>query len=157
MKTSCVALLITFCLGAGSTAAEQANFIPSSSESAGWVNLEPKAGGQYIYQDTPNDNRPAINPILMQERERTEFVFFSPQEQFALESLRERKLSQWEKQFRSSNRFHRRSFFLNLAWPKVVIRENEICVPELAFSEQKNWKDHLTCWSNELEVKSDGK
>lgn len=157
MKTSCVALLITFCLGAGSTAAEQANFIPSSTESAGWVNLEPKAGGQYIYQDTPKDNRPAINPILMQERVRTEFVFFSPQEQFALESLQERKLSLWEKQFHLNNRPHRRTLFLNLAWPKVVIREKEICVPELAFSEQKNWKEHLTCWSNDTEEKTSGK
>jgi hypothetical protein len=30
-------------------------------------------------------------------------------------------------------------------WPKVVVRADEICVPELASSDAADWRDHLVC------------
>ncbi|PTT93020.1 hypothetical protein DBR42_00845 [Pelomonas sp. HMWF004] len=30
-------------------------------------------------------------------------------------------------------------------WPRVVVMGNKICVPQLAYSEASDWRDHLTC------------
>lgn len=145
MKTTWIALALL--LSAGNSIAEQANFIPSDPAASGWVNLSPTTGGQYLYVDTPDDKRPSIKPILLQLPVRTDYTFFSPQEQDALESLRDRQLASWQQQQELAAKPYHRGFALRLAWPRVVIRGQEICVPELPFSEQPDWRDHLTCWS----------
>lgn len=36
-----------------------------------------------------------------------------------------------------------------LKWPRVVVRNQSICVPALEYSEAKDWRSHLVCFDSE--------
>lgn len=118
--------------------------------------------GQYVYRTQQAEDAPADRRVFMIGRPtRQEFKFLSLAEQSALWRYREdRRIAlaaerQAEAQAAIRAAAVRPASALapaaptrsrsRIVWPRVVLRDGEICVPRLAFSEAVDWRDHLTC------------
>jgi hypothetical protein len=116
----------------------------------GGANIANAYGGVYVYRAlVPADGR-LPSRALLGERTRTEFSLFSAEEEDALWHLRDRLLHPAPPPAPRKHLAPRRSALDDPAlWPKVVVTGTKTCVPELAFSESTDWREHLVCWSTE--------
>ncbi len=94
-------------------------------------------GGEYVHGKKQSDRRVATPPFLLSKGTRHEYEYFSSYEVAALEKLYASEVEKLRKS--SAPKIH-------LDWPKVVIRNGEVCVPELPFSNTAEWQSHLICW-----------
>lgn len=136
-----VTLLCLPALAAPTGFAERARY------ASGAAIIEPAAGGEYIYAQQQVDARVRTRPVLISSPERQTYAFFSAEEEQALLRYRDQQQASLRKQrlVAARKRHYRASGRLD--WPKVIVRADEICVPELASSESLDWRDHLVCHS----------
>lgn len=107
--------------------------------------VEPAAGGEYVHAPQMVDQRLRTRPVLTVALERQAYVFFSAEEEQALLNYRDRQLASFLKDRVVVARKRHYRATGKLDWPKVVVRADEICVPELASSEAADWRSHLVC------------
>lgn len=120
----------------------------------GGANIANPYGGVYVYRAAlPDDGRRPSRAVLG-ERARTEFTLFSAEEEDALWRMRDRLLHPAPplsvRRTRQVTSTHPALADRRLVWPKVVLQGSRTCVPELAFSEAPDWREHLVCWSSEV-------
>jgi len=141
MKTLVFALAVL----CGQALAAPTGFAERARFGSGAAIVEPAAGGEYVHGRQVADSRVRTTPVLVQVPQRQAYVFFSPEEELALLNFRDQQLAVRikERVVASRQRHHRAT--ANFNWPKVVVRAEEICVPELASSEAADWRDHLVC------------
>jgi hypothetical protein len=134
--------LVTAPLGSGS----ETHFSRSVPHGSGAANVAPANGGEYVYGGGTADARTKSAALLVGKPLRTDFSFISPAEEEAfVRMLGDRRAAE----VRGALNLARAKVAAKrkeLVWPKVVLRGNEICVPELASSESVEWKEHLTCY-----------
>ena len=102
-------------------------------------------GGDYFYLPAVDDGRISIRPILVSKPPR-EYEYFSAEEEAALSNLYDEML---EKKIKARLLAERKAYLAKVRrynWPKVVIQDDQICVPELSASDDANWREHLTCY-----------
>ena len=124
---------------------DAASYIKNEGYSSGWANIYPPQGGMYVYTPAAPDSRIKTQPFSIGRTKRQTYQLFSAQEEAALWLIRERKIMAAAAVIQEKK--GRRTFRRSLAWPKVVVRGTEICVPILGHSDSSDWKQHLTCWS----------
>jgi hypothetical protein len=120
-------------------------FAERAPYASGAAIVEPPAGGEYIHAPQLADARARTRPILTAPALRQTYVFFSTEEEQALLRYRDQQLASLLQQRLVAARKRRDGASGRLDWPKVVVRADEICVPELASSESADWRDHLVC------------
>lgn len=121
---------------------------------SGAANVAPAVGGEYVYGRPVPDARPTTSAMLIGTPPRTDYTLLSPDEEEALVKMQDAQRLAEVRQSIMASRAQYRVKRPNLKWPKVVLRGQEVCVPELASSEADDWKDHLTCYR--LKEASDG-
>lgn len=146
MRSGINALWLLLCLASPAWAGMTGVFQAQGAMNDGVVKLEPAEGGQYVHAVPQADSRPHIAAFTLSPLPRTDYVFYSPQEVDALLSMQSRQ----EEHAREVRARHRASIAksrarLHLDWPKVVIQNQQVCVPTLAFSDAPDWREHLTC------------
>jgi hypothetical protein len=141
MKRSLL-LFYVFCLP---VSADQVSFVERGAYSSGAAVIEPADGGEYVNAPPAADRRGRSRAVLVGQPMRQTYVFFSAQEEEALLRYRDRMLAEQLKQNVVTARKRHYAKTGNLNWPKVVVRADEICVPELASSEAADWREHLVC------------
>lgn len=134
--------LITLCVSAH---AAPDGFVERGRYASGAAMIEPPAGGEYVYGEQPSDRRPMTRPVLIGAMERQLYVFFSDQEEQALLNYRDQQLAKQLRDPGAISHPPRRRATESLHWPKVVVRGDETCVPDMASSELADWRDHLVC------------
>lgn len=123
----------------------ETSFREAGVYSNGPANVAPVMGGEYAYGPSQADPRAATKPVMLGANKRTDFTFFTPDEEKALLELRNKQVRAVVRDRLRQQRGRHLSRRLNLDWPKVVVTDTEICVPELASSESADWKNHLIC------------
>jgi len=107
--------------------------------------IEPTLGGEYVDGEQQPDRRVRTVPILLQAPRRQAYAFFSVEEEQALLRYRDQQLAARVKADLVVARKRHVQATGKFEWPKVVVRADEICVPELASSDAADWRDHLVC------------
>ncbi len=107
--------------------------------------IEPAYGGEYVVGSPQADRRVRAMPMLVQAPQRQAYVFFSVEEEQALLNYRDQQLAARLKTHVVASRKRHVRATASFDWPKVVVRTDEICVPELASSDAVDWRDHLVC------------
>ncbi len=111
----------------------------------GVANIQFPNGGTYFYSDqVPSPNR-ISPPVVMGVVKRNSWQFFAPDEEEALLHLRDKKLAELAKKKAISDRKAYLKQVSRYDWPKILLKDGQLCVPELASSEATDWKDHLIC------------
>lgn len=141
-----LALLAASSISPPSAAGSESYFLRSAPYSSGAANVAPANGGEYIYGRAPGDGRTASTAFLVGKPLRTDFSFISPAEEEAFVRMLDQRRAEEVKRNLDLARAKVATMRKGLAWPRVVLRGNEICVPELASSEATDWKEHLTCY-----------
>ena len=157
IKTRASLVAVLALLSIGSLSAQEldtSGYIKTDGQLAGWVNVIHPQGGIYIYTPPQPDARLKAQAFSVGRVERQTYQLFSAQEEEVLWNLREKKnlaVSQTQELAGGSSK-RRRPITIqrSLAWPKVIVRGVEVCVPVLAHSDANDWQDHLTCWSPEV-------
>jgi hypothetical protein len=137
-----VFILAMSCLHA---AAAPVAFVERAPYASGAAVIEPAAGGEYVYGAPVLDGRLRTQAVLVGAPQRQAYVFFSAEEEAALLAYRDQALAEQLKRRVASARKRHYNATASLDWPKVVVRADEICVPELASSSAADWRDHLVC------------
>jgi hypothetical protein len=135
-------LVSTLCLSA---VAAPSGFVERPRYGSGAATIEPAAGGEYVSGEQSSDARRTTAAVLVGPAERQVYVFFSNQEEQALLNYRDQQLASQLRERVAASRQRHYNATGNLRWPKVVVRADGICVPELASSEALDWRDHLVC------------
>lgn len=148
MKTLAPLITVLISLSFSSVSAQEfdaASYIKNEGYSSGWANISPPQGGMFVYTPASPDSRIKTQPFSIGRPKRQTYQLFSAQEEEALWLMREKKImaAAAVQEKKGRRRIVRRS----LAWPKVVVRGPEICVPILDHSDSNDWQQHLTCWS----------
>lgn len=121
------------------------SFAERSVYGSGAAIIEPAYGGEYVVGLPQPDRRVKALPVIVQAPQRETYVFFSVEEERALLTYRDQQMAaRVMARVVASRKRHVRAT-ANFDWPKVVVREEEICVPELANSDAMDWRDHLVC------------
>lgn len=109
----------------------------------GAANIRQIHGGEWVYKNQLQ--RSPASPVAVVIGVRTqpdEVQFFSSQEERALWEI-EQKIINDEAAALTKRVVHRST--KPVVWPKVVVREGEICVPDFQFADSDDWKSHLVC------------
>jgi hypothetical protein len=91
------------------------------------------------------DRRLRAPAVLTAAPARQAYVFFSAEEELALLNYRDKQLASILKDRVVVARKRHYRATGKLDWPRVVVRADEVCVPELASSDAADWRDHLVC------------
>lgn len=129
-----------------SAGATQSSYELKGIYASGAANIESSNVGEYVYKPIQADKRVSVPAFMTGPIERQSYDFFSAEEEQALIQYRDKQLAEFLKEkviVRRKKHFKKTQ---NYIWPKVVVRETEICVPELVNSESPDWKEHLTCY-----------
>lgn len=108
----------------------------------------PQINGQWIYgKETGVDVSRNFGIYMIGDPKRQIYSLLSAQEQIAIKNtIAMREKEDAEDAARRIRRIKPKHAFIDdLVFPKVVITSDSICVPLLEFSEDANWKNHLTC------------
>lgn len=127
----------------------ETSFREAGTYSNGSANITPVAGGEYAYGKPETDGRVHTKPAMVGSSRRTDFSFFTPAEEQALLAMRDAQLRSAVKERLLQQRRRHAAKRPRLDWPKVVVTESQICVPELANSDSVDWKSYLTCHPKE--------
>lgn len=125
--------------------AAPARFEKSADQGAGWVNFSTPEG-QFVYGE-PSSNRSTMSAankaFLIGGLERKDYEFFSYQEEEALWLVMQDQIAAMQpKPKRKPNHVLAAQ---KMNWPKVVVRDSEVCVPVLESANAEDWREHLTC------------
>lgn len=145
MKINSAILILASALHTMPALAIDAYHLPIPVHSSGAGNIQYQDGGTYIYGQQ-NDRRQKTQAIALEKSNRIDFELFTADEEEALTSMHDKILRD---QLRDEQIRQRKAFIASaqkIDWPKVIRRDNQICVPVLASSEASDWKDHLTCY-----------
>ena len=116
-----------------------------SAYSSGAANIRAQQGGEWVYKNQLQRTYQSPVAVVIGPRPRPDEVqFFSSQEEKALWDM-EQKIMNDEGLTLAKMAMHRRT--KSQVWPKVVVRESEICVPDFQFAASEDWKSHLVCTS----------
>lgn len=141
MRT-CTLFFAMACLPA---AASPTGFAERGRYAGGAAIIEPAYGGEYVHADQWHDRRVRTGALLLQVPVRQTYVFFSVEEEEALLNFRDQQRAAADATRAASPVKPRSRPTMAIAWPKVVLRGDEICVPQLSSSEANDWRDHLVC------------
>ena len=120
----------------------------------GGANVQFPNGGTYFYSnEVPSPARPST-PVVMGAVKRTQWQFFAPDEEEALLQLKDKKLAELAKKKAIADRKAYLKQVSRYDWPKILLKNGQLCVPELASSESKDWKDHLICTNVDISEQS---
>lgn len=130
-----------------------ANFVSKETQQKGWVQYSYPLDGEYVYQPKTTDGRLKNKPFLIEKPQRTNYDFLSAEEQSSLSALRDLqseinsdpKPSSIRKVDHTTHHPKHKKSGLLLKWPRIVVDEDNVCVPTIPFSEADDWKQHLTC------------
>lgn len=142
-----ISLLFLLLASQAGIAAERFVFVQEYSSGMG--NVQPAHGGQYIYGDPAPQIRKDSPAYLTGSVKRVNWSFFSPEEEVALEEIKDKKMAE---RARAKILAERKSYLAavkKIDWPKVVVKGDEVCVPELVGAESPDWKDYLTCYKGQ--------
>lgn len=140
-------LVLAFSLLCMPVFAAPTGFAERARYASGAAIIEPAAGGEYVHAEQPADARVRTGPLLTTRPERQNYVFFSAEEEQALLRYRDQQLASLLKQRLVAARKRHYRATGKLDWPKVIVRADAICVPDLASSESADWRDHVVCQS----------
>jgi len=126
-------------------AASPTAFAERSRFASGAAIIEPAYGGEYIDAVQWRDSRVRTGALLLQAPLRQTYVFFSIEEEQALLNFRDQQRAAAAAIHGPASIKRRTPPTVAVAWPKVVLRGDEICVPQLSSSEANDWRDHLVC------------
>ncbi len=125
--------------------AAPARFEISGERGAGWVNFATPEG-QFLYGE------PVANRVIggvpnkafaIGGLERKDYEFFSYQEEEALWLVMQDQIAAMQpKPKRKANPSLAAQ---KMNWPKVVVRDSQVCVPVLESANADDWREHLTC------------
>lgn len=121
------------------------SFVERSRYGSGAAIIEPAYGGEYAVGSPQSDRRGRVMPMLVQAPQRQAYAFFSVEEEQALLNYRDQQLAARLKTHVVASRKRHVRATASFDWPKVVVRADEICVPELTSSDAVDWRDHLVC------------
>lgn len=126
--------------------AADSHFANRAMIGSGAANVAPAVGGEYVYGPGAADSRPVTPALLIGAAPRNDYTFLTAAEEEALIKMHDGRRADQVRRVLIASRAKYAIKRPALQWPKVVLRNNEICVPELASSEALDWKDHLTCY-----------
>lgn len=135
-------------------------FIQKQSKQIGWTKYQYPLNGEYVYQTNSKDTRLQNKPILIDKPQRTQYEFMSAEEQAHLQQLQtdNENISSLESTAPINKTKHHHKHLKrvksNLKWPRIIVQDDDVCVPTLEFSEAEDWKDHLTCHARSEELKN---
>ena len=116
----------------------------------GVANIQFPNGGTYFYSNTVPAPSWVGTPVVMGVIRRTQWQFFAPDEEEALLQLKDKKLAEIAKKNAIADRKAYLKQVSRYDWPKILLKNGQLCVPELASSEAKDWKKHLICTNVDL-------
>jgi len=148
--------------------------VPPGAAASEVVSVLEPAGGQFVYSNQSAAVAPRAR-FAIGKAPRTEYTFFSPDEQHELKALQDRLSGEQmsggrpadshgsgaaaARATRSGARAthatrHPRACapaalteqLANVAWPKVVQSGTQVCVPKLEFADKPDWRDHVWCF-----------
>jgi hypothetical protein len=149
-KIVAAAVMITTASAHGLAQTEVSNFLKSPTQASDWVVVVNPHGGQYVYTPKAKDLRESRPAFFVGRPDPQKFQLHSAEEEDALWRLRVQNdlvtsLAVNPSMGRVITEFSKQK--KRLIWPKVELRGNLTCVPELAFSDQVNWQPHSVCWN----------
>jgi hypothetical protein len=140
-------LCISFLTLPGITLAEEtaarSKFIDPSVGRSGWVNIA-SPEGQYIYGHATS-GRGWTRAFTIGSEPRKDYEFFSFQEEEALWLVMQDQIDAMQPPQIHKKKGRARVDAQKINWPRVVLRDGEVCVPVVEKSDADDWKDHLTC------------
>ena len=119
----------------------------------GQANVNQPAGGRYVYSDVIPKEGVKIPAMMLGKPNTTQIQWFSPDEEAALLQLKDKELAQMAKKKTQNDRLSYLKKVGNYNWPKIILQNDQLCVPELAASESQDWANHLTCTHVDVENK----
>lgn len=130
-------------------AIDDAEFTPPPFYAYGPVLIAEPIDGMYTFQKPSSiKSQPNIPSVFLGKIHKQEHVIFTAEQQEELWNFRQKLLKQAQapkdKALKSKVSHKVKP---KIKWPRTVVNGNEICVPELLYSEETDWKDHLTCTS----------
>lgn len=126
--------------------AEKTAFKERAPYASGAAEIQPFAGGEYVYDTQEVDTRIVSKAFISSQVKRTDFSFFTADEEEALLRFKDKEIEKLVKQKLLEQRSLHLNKKKNYLWPKVVLRGSLICVPEIENSEAIDWREHLTCY-----------
>ena len=146
LPKSIVISLCTLGLFSAAKASEEAVWKLVGTYSQGVGNIRPMNGGEWVYaKEIMRAGTPlGVGVVVLGSRTQPDEVqFFSSQEEKALWEMGQRMVNDKATLAKAG----RQRSAVHLAWPKVVVTELEICVPDFQFAIAVDWKSHLVCTS----------
>ena len=144
LPKSRVISLCTLGLFSAAKASEESAWEQIGTYSQGVGNIRPMNGGEWVYaKEIMRAGTPLGVVVLGSRTQPDEVQFFSSQEEKALWEMGQRMVN--DKAALAKAGRHRSA--IHLVWPKVVVTELEICVPDSQFATAVDWKSHLVCTS----------
>jgi len=159
MSTKIIARKLLICVPLCSAAlvvhANPSAFEDKQIYGSGAANVAPAFGGEYLYKTPAGDGRAIVPAIFTGQVKRQVYQFFSAEEEKALIQYKAKQQAEIHKAKLAAYHIAGSSKKTpeNLRWPRVIVRDADICVPELASSESSDWKDHLICHQSGREFK----
>lgn len=127
--------------------AQDSRFVEKNRLQSGWSDVQLPLGGEFEYGRSKADGRPK-EVFMVGMPKRTLFVYLSAQEQKALWEMRQREIEKTQAQESVVVKKLVRHKSVVIEWPKVIVKGDQTCVPEIHFSDSPDWKEHLVCWNH---------
>lgn len=128
---------------ATASAAPEGAWTPATTYGSGAANIRALHGGEWAYKNQlQRTNKSPVAVVIGPKPQPDEVQFFSSQEEKALWEM-EQKIINDEAVSLAKAVVHRHS--KPVPWPKVVLTDTEICVPDFQFAAANDWKSHLVC------------
>jgi hypothetical protein len=133
-------------------ASDDVGYIEQGTTGSGWVNVRPATDGIYVHgaSKTKEANRPD-QVFMVGTPPRQDFVFLNAQEQEGIWRYRQAQREALRKAAKAALphpvdiQTSHKKYLASLNWPRVVVEGNQVCVPDVEFSDAHDWKDHLLC------------
>ncbi len=139
----CISLLALPGIARAEETAARTKFIDPSVGRSGWVNIATPEG-QYIYGNATSA-RGSMRAFTIGTEPRKSYEFFSHQEEEALWLVMQNQIEAMQPPPLRKTTSRARAAAQKINWPRVVLREGEVCVPVVEKSNSEDWKDHLIC------------
>ena len=148
-------MMLSVCyLPAHAQHAQPAEFIAREFGSSGWVNSVLPDGGEYRYtahgaSGQAYIDRQTTRAFTLDQVPRQNFDFFSIQEEEALWLVREEQLAVMHTKEEKARTKQRpiKNKMRAVYWPRVIVKNAQVCVPKIEKSEANDWQEHLLCWA----------
>lgn len=118
------------------------------SQDGGAAEVRNPSGGVWAYMAGDSDDGRAHSRFALGKLQRTEYTLFSAEEEAALWTLKQQRLQPPPPTHRHARATP--SHHDPIAWPRVVLRGADTCVPTIASAEADDWQQHLVCWNEEV-------